>query len=99
MAFSRAPAAFPLQPAPTPIHPPCTPHAPQVALVAEHRFRARGGMDLLKLARQIERDRKLKEELPPQPTMRLVTYQRWERRRDMQRQIVLRIMAQVRHSK
>ena len=83
----------------TPLHPPCTPPAPQVALVAEHRFRALGGMQLLKLARQIERDRNLKEELPPHPTMRLVTYQRWERRRDVQRQMVLRTMAQARHSK
>ena len=38
------------------------------------------------------------EELPPHPTMRLVTYQRWERRRDVQRQMVLRTMAQARHS-
>ena len=30
--------------------------------------------------------------------MRLVTYQRWERRRDVQRQMVLRTMAQARHS-
>ena len=38
------------------------------------------------------------EVLPPHPTMRLVTYQRWERRRDVQRQMVLRTMAQARHS-
>ena len=67
----------------------------QVAFVAEHRFRALGGMDLLKRARQIERDRTLKQGLPPHPNLRLVTYQRWERRREVQRQMVLRTMAQA----
>ena len=52
-------------------------------------------MELLKRARQIERDRTLKQGLPPHPNLRLVTYQRWERRREVQRQMVLRTMAQA----
>merc|ERR1740136_146795 len=51
--------------------------SPQVALVAEQRFRVLGGLQLLKLARQIERDRKLYKPPPPDPPLRLVAYQRW----------------------